>query len=849
MLKSIRVLLLFCFIIGSQLLSAQTARLQGYVIDKLNKDTLSFVSILNGADLLGNADEFGLFDLLIDTTAVRQLVFSQIGYKPYTLHLTAREFGSAITIILESNTTQIDGVTVNAKKTKYKNKDNPAVDLMRKVIDAKSSNQQINNGYLQYDQYDKISLSINNVPKIISKNPLLKKQAFVFENVDSVSYEGQKLVPVYIEEKLTKHFQRTQPLIDKVYLVGHKAVQLNERFINNNMINDYLTHIYKKVDIYDNDIMIMTNQFLSPIAAAAPTFYKYFLGDTVIVDKDTIIEIGFGPRNKTDFLFNGFLKIRLHDFAVQHANLSISKDINLNFVKNFKIDIVYTQDTFQKYYPQHSNLHMEFGFKEWKHSVFGVRNLIFTNNIPGLHQPDSVYANPFVVDSILYRVKNDTVLQYLRPDSLTPYELQAYKNMDSLKHQKSFNNLLKYSRLLFLGYFRTKYFEIGPTNAFYAFNPVEGFRLRFGGRTAIDATRNFMLESYAAYGFKDEKWKYFGAFTFSLKPRSELIYNYPFNYFRVSYQNDTRLPGQSPGFVQEGNFFLSFKRGENDKYIYNKIFKIEYVREFSNHIRFHTSFQNMLQVPAGSWYYISSGDNDTLTSLRTTVLGFNIRWAPNEKIIQSRTSRTVMPNKYPIITTNVDWSLKDIGGGMHNYQKYSAEIAKRFYFSQLGFMNVTLGGVYYNGQNIPFPILDIAAGNQTYNYSVRAYNMMNYMEFISDKNAYFHAEYFMGGFILNKIPVIKYLRFREVFGLKAIYGDLNPTNNPTTSTQIFKFPMDEDGNYTTNAFDKNIPYVEASAGITNLFRVIRVDVVWRLTYLNKPNVSPVGLRVGVHFDF
>ena len=197
----------------------------------------------------------------------------------------------------------------------------------------------------------------------------------------------------------------------------------------------------------------------------------------------------------------------------------------------------------------------------------------------------------------------------------------------------------------------------------------------------------------------------------------------------------------------------------------------------------------------------------------------------------------------------MEWGIKDFWDGMYDYQKYNLEVTKRVFLSQLGFINVLVGGTYYHGSELPFPLLDISTGNQTYWLQKKAYNLMNYMEFVSDKNVYAQFEYHMGGFVLNKIPLIKYLRFREVFSFKMLYGGLTQANDPNFNPNVYKLPLNDNGINTTYTFQNKIPYMEASVGLTNILRVIRVDLLWRLTYLQHPNVAPVGFRVSAHFDF
>jgi hypothetical protein len=391
-------------------------------------------------------------------------------------------------------------------------------------------------------------------------------------------------------------------------------------------------------------------------------------------------------------------------------------------------------------------------------------------------------------------------------------------------------------------------YEVGPVSTFYSFNPVEGFRLRAGGRTTAKFNNSFYLENYLAYGFKDQKWKYFLSATYSFNHKS--VYAYPLNYLRLSYQYDTKIPGQELQFVQEDNFLLSFKRGNNDKWLYNNIFKAEYVREFPNQVSITAGFKNWKQTPAGSIVYVkeSAGNYNTVPDVTTSELSVEIRWAPHEKFYQGKVFRIPIINKYPIFKLRYIAGIKGLVNGEYNYHNINLNVAKRFYMSQFGYTDVSVEGGYIIGK-LPFPLLTIHRANQSYSYQLNSYNMMNFMEFVSDRYAAANVDHYFNGFLFNKIPLIKKLKLREVITGKILYGGVRDENNPTMDGSQIKFPSDPvsgvNNTYTLGA----APYAEVSAGIANIFKLLRVDVVKRLTYLNNPEVSRWGIRTRVKFDF
>ena len=401
--------------------------------------------------------------------------------------------------------------------------------------------------------------------------------------------------------------------------------------------------------------------------------------------------------------------------------------------------------------------------------------------------------------------------------------------------------------LLLAGYKNFNWFEMGPVNSFYSFNPVEGFRLRLGGRTTPTLSKRYYFETYGAYGFKDDKFKYFLSATYSLNNKS--IYKFPQNYLRASFQHDTKIPGQELQFVQEDNFLLSFKRGDNDMWLYNDIFRLDYVKEYENHFSYKLGYKNWDQTPAGALYFnnIQNGAPNKVNDIRTSEMAVELRYAPYEKFYQGKLYRTPIPDKYPIFTLRYNEGFKNLLGGDYNYQNITANISKRFYLSQLGYTDVTIEGSNIFGQ-LPFALLDIHRANQSYAFQFQSYNLMNFLEFVSDHYVSINIDHSFNGFFFNKIPLLQKLKWREVIDFKGLWGGIRNENNPALHPELLRFPVDGQGVPTTYALN-GTPYLEGSVGISNIFKLLRIDYVRRFTYLDHPDVAKSGIRFFVKFDF
>ncbi|MEO7524469.1 MAG: DUF5686 family protein, partial [Ferruginibacter sp.] len=460
--------------------------------------------------------------------------------------------------------------------------------------------------------------------------------------------------------------------------------------------------------------------------------------------------------------------------------------------------------------------------------------------------PDSIYKGKDLVVKDDPASLSDSFWINKRHTPLTTVETKAYYNIDSLRNMKSFKRFGEIVTLLFSGYKSLGPWEIGNTNTFYSFNPVEGFKLKVGGRSTPKFSNFIYFDNYFAYGFKDEKLKYLAAVTYSFNHKS--IYSYPLNYLKVSYQYDTKIPGQELLFTQEDNLLLSFKRGNNNKWLYNNFLKAEYVREFGKNFRYTFSFKNWKQTPAGDITYRNVTDNSLVQDVTTSEISGELRWAPNEQFYQGKNFRIPIINKYPVFKLRFIAGIKGLIKGEYNYQNINLSVDKRYYMSQLGYADILVEGGHIFGK-VPFPLLTIHRANQTYAYQLYSYNLMNFMEFVSDKFVATNFDFYFNGFFFNKIPLIKKLKLREVASFRVLYGGVRDENNPEKTKDIFKFPTDMTiGKQTTFALNST-PYIEMSVGIANIFKLIRVDIVKRLTYLEHPDISTWGIRTKIRADF
>jgi hypothetical protein len=824
--------------------AAQTRFIRGTVLD-----STSHLPVANASVTLPNGrrgvltDAKGSFSFPADKP-VPKLAVSAMGFA--TVTVTIGEHKTEPLVIYLPKTFELLQDVFVRRKLKYHNKNNPAVELIRKVIANKAMNGPGADDYDAYRQYEKTRVLLDKIPRLLVDNFLIKKYSFIFENRDTTLIPGKPLVPIYIEEVASEKYYRKHPKADKKMVLGHKSVDYGE-FLDMKGISAVINRLYEDINIYDNTIDAFTMQFMSPVADIAPTFYMYFIRDTVVEDGVTLIHLDFQPRNPEDLLFRGTLYITLDgNYAVRKADLGVAKHVNLNYVREFKVSQDFEKGPGDHYHLRSSDMIALFSAFPRSVGVVGER-VVKVDGYSDGPVADSLFTGPSIDSSLEVEGKPDSFWKQGRPTPLSHTEATTYANTDSLVKMKSYHRLMDYATAFTAGYKSAGPLDVGPIGSFYTFDPPEGQRLKLGARTTTRLNTRYYGESYVAYGTRDNRWKYFGSATYAFNNKS--IYTFPLHYLQLSYMNDARALGQENAFAVANNFFTSFSHGDNSKWLYSHLARLSYIHEFSSHFSYTLGVKYWQQTPTDSLHYIyknMADQSDTVRRLTTGEISASIRWAPHETFIQNKAGRSNVINRYPIITLQYAKGIRGLFGGQFNYDALHLNIYKRVYVSPIGYSDVTLDAGWLGG-NLPFPLLVIHPGNPSYFYTQNAYNLMNVGEFVSDHYAGLNIDHFFNGFFFNKIPGLKRLRLREVVAGKILYGGLRDENNPAINPNQMKFPL-TNGLLSTYSLGAK-PYVEASVGVYNIFTIFRLDLVKRFTYLDHPNISSFGLRISSNFNF
>ncbi|KAI9447044.1 hypothetical protein F5148DRAFT_1292460 [Russula earlei] len=358
--------LLFCIVLLATLfvhrVAAQGIHVSGTVRDSLTGKPLANVSIYatkeNGT--VTNAEGHYTLRVRATTSTVH---FRMTGYKEITRSLS-RDTSVHLNISLTPIYQSLEDVTVSTKqKGKYTNKNNPAVELIREVIAHKEENRIDAYPTASYEKYEKLCVYMDRFPHWVSDNKLLEKYHFIFENKDTTKMPGKELTPVFIEETVSDNYYRRHPEKTKAIITGQKKIDYGQ-FIDSRGISSIFNRLYEDVDVYDNQVTLFTRQFTSPIADMAPTFYKFYIRDTILADNgDSLIRLYFTPRNTADLLFTGTLCVTMDGhYAVQQLSMRNNKHMNLGLIRDFSVKQEFTKDTTGKYFLSSSDVIGDFGF-------------------------------------------------------------------------------------------------------------------------------------------------------------------------------------------------------------------------------------------------------------------------------------------------------------------------------------------------------------------------------------------------------------------------------------------------------------------------------------------------------
>lgn len=860
MVRTIRYILLLALlqtVTGFTFLHAQSiTSASGIVKDSITGEPLSYVSVYFDNSTIGAmTDDNGKFSLQNDK-GLKKLIVTSLGFDTRIIDLKAGKKNDGLDILLSSTSFAISEVVIKPKREKYTRKDNPAVELIKKVIEHKDDNRIESKDEYQTEVYEKLSMSLDNFNPNLDKNKFMKKFKFIKNYLDTSEFNGKPILTLSVRENISDVYYRKSPKTTKT-ITKAKRLQGIDQTIDEGGITSNLEEIFQSINIFDNNIPILLNRFVSPLSSAlATSYYKYYIMDTLDVGGDTCVDLAFVPVNSESYGFTGRLYITLDgNYAVKKFVLNIPANINLNWVDKLRIEQEFKRMPDSTWVVSNENTYINFYIVKGTQQLYAHQLRNYDKYDFNVQRADSVFAllgpSHILPDAT---AQTDTFWIHNRHVPLKDKENALDDLLAQCRKVPAFNVIIKTAEILISGYVPTagnrksNKFDIGPMNTLFGANHLEGFRMRVGGMTTANLNPYWFASGYLAYGTNDRKLKYNAKLTHSFNKKEYHEGENPVNNLSVMQEYDVYTPGQDFLFTSKDNIFVAWKVGEPvTKMQYIRKTMLQYEKEWLNGLTWKSWVYNQNNEAAGTLQYIQRDEAGHLLrkkSITTSELGTQFRFAPGERAYSGRAGKESQFNlskDAPIFRLSHQMGFKGVLGGDYNYNHTEFSAEKRIWLSSFGHIDAQLkAGKVWN--KVPFPLLILPNTNQSITIQPEAFHMMSALEFITDQYVSFNATYYMKGWILNRIPGIKWLRLREVISFNGIYGGLSDKNNPSLTPNLFLLP---DG---TRPLGK-MPYMEASIGFENIFKILRIDYYRRLTYLNQPNIKKGGIRVALRFTF
>lgn len=850
--------LLFLFFIIIEAFNLCAQNITGTVTDEKTGAALPFVNVFYDGGHGVQTDSAGHYSL---PKKNGKLYFSLIGYvsKSFVIKEATR-----LDVALSVDNIELGVAVVKSKKTKYLRKNNPAVIMMQKVIAAKKKSDLSVHPYYSYNKYQKLTFALNEISDKVFEEGGLKKVPFLKEHVEVCPETGKKILPISVDETVTQLIYRKNPKSEKQIILGQRSNGINDLLSTGDILTTLIKDCFTDVDIYDDEVRLLQYPFHSPISTrSAISFYRYFIEDTVMIGKDKCFELSFTPNNPQDFGFSGTLYIMADSsYRVRKIEMGIPRHSDVNYVDNMMITQEFAQLPSGEQVLITDEMLVQLKIAKFIQR-FQVKRLTEYSDYSLEPIPDKKFKFNGVVKKEPYAMMQDNDFwKNYRAEDLTKSE----SSMDALV--KRLSNIKGFKAILFVGKAFIENFvetsvspehpskvDIGPINTMITQNFVDGLRLRASAQTTANLNPHWFLKGYVAYGFKDERWKGMGEVTYSFNKKAYLPREFPVNNLTFTYSNDVMSPSDKFMPTDKDNVFTSFKWDKVDHMMYYENYRLFYDREWNNGLRFTTFFRRSKNTPTASLFYqplngtnVPDASGQNITNFVTSEFNVGVRYQPGATWINTKQRRIAANNDAPIFALNHTVGIKNLFGGQYNYNYTEAEIYKRFWVGSWGKIdNDIRAGVQWN--KVPFPLLIMPAANLSYIMEDNTFNLINNMEFLNDRFVSYMVSWDINGKILNRIPLIKKLKWREYIGCNVLWGMLSDKNNPycnPNDKNLFYFPgrFNSDGSYTaiSHVMDKKVPYVEAIVGIHNIFKLLHIEYVRRLTYIDRPGTSKWGIR-------
>ena len=854
--KYIKSFLLFLLLGCCISVSAQN--IQGVVTDSLTNDPIPYLSVFYEGKGVGSITDNDGHYKVETRKGWNKLTFSAVGYVTKVVNIIPGVTKN-LNVRMRPDDIMLDEVVVKPKREKYSRKNNPAVELMKKVIAHKNNNKLSENDYYQYNKYQKITMSLNDVTPEMLEKGMYKKMPFLKDQIELCEETNKFILPISVDENASQKNYRKHPKSEKTIIKGMSSTGVNELFATGDMLSTVLKDVFTDVNIYDNDIRLLQYPFISPISSSdAISFYKFYIMDTTFVDKDKCFHLTFVPNNSQDFGFTGHLYVLADSsYTVKKCTMNLPKKSGVNFVDNMDIIQEFEQLPNGEWVLKTDDMIVEMTLMKIMQG-FQIRRTTRYSDYAFDELPQQLFKRKGAeIKEADAMMRGDDFWNQYRPVPLTQTESSMDMLVKRLEQMPGFKYVIFVLKAFIENFVETgtkdnpSKVDIGPVNTMISNNYIDGLRLRMSAQTTANLNPHLFFKGYYAYGFKDHRSKYMGEVEYSFNKKEYLPREFPKNSITFSYQYDVMSPTDKFLKTDKDNVFVSFKTSTVDQMSYVRNIALKYENETQFGLKTTVEVKHSTDEPTGGLAYITNDDQKTLVpEIQTMEASLAFRYAPGETFVNTKQRRIPVSFDAPVFTLSHTAGFKGVLGGEYNYNLTEIGLYKRFWFSSWGKIDMFVkGGAQWN--KVPFPLLIMPAANLSYILQRETFNLINNMEFLNDRYASLDVSWDLNGKIFNRIPLLKKLKWREAIGFKMLYGHLTDKNNPMKhpgDSELFLFPT-RDGRPTSFVMDPKTPYMECSVGIHNIFKILHIDYVRRLNYLDHPDANKWGVRFMVMMTF
>lgn len=819
----------------------------GLVVDSVTGERLSFVNVYSKKGKKGTTTDLdGVFVLPLHKGDAVEV--SSLGYQKAVK--TFQGSSDTLKFYLSPASTTLEEVVVKPGKKKYSKKNNPAVELMRRVRADRDLHDPLNSPYYSYDRYDKMVIAVNNYNGYLPGEDGKVKGKFkmLAELVDTGIWTGKRILDVSMKEKLVTRITSDNGSVDKEIVTAQRSNGI-DKALDAEYTRAVFEDALREVDVYKNDIAIMRNRFVSPLSAIGADYYMYHIEDTVMIGNDRCVELSFAPHNPESMGFNGKIFIPVEDSVkyVRRVMMRLPKAANVNYVENLYLSQNFKIDSLGRTHKTLDDMVVELHLVGAIGQLYMSRQSRYDNFKPTRREEfDEFYSkvgNIFEIEESDSRDMDFWDSARMLP--LSYAEKQLSTEVSPFRKIPVIYWLSRAVEIVIKGYVQTgknSKFDFGPIDTFVSYNATEGLRLAAGGMTTANLSKHLFGRTYVAYGLRDRKWKYYAELEYSFPKKKYHSHEFPRNGIIGSYRYDVFKIGQHYMTNSANNLLNSVKRLESNLTTYQRIAKLEYIIEWRNNLSLNATLTTQRQE-ASPYVRFVNGDGLDLSSYRQNSVKLSIRYAPGEKFIQTYNERKNINRDAITFLLSHEFGPKGLFGSEYTVNQTEFCVQKRFWFSAFGYTDIIFKAAKLWNQ-VQFPALLWQNANVAYTVQSETFSLLNPMEFAMDEYVSLDLNYNMNGLIFNRLPLIKKLKLREVFTFKGFAGHLTKKNNPEYNSNLFRFPEGAG----TKAMG-NTPYMEIGVGIDNILTFLRLDYIWRLTYRDTPGAPNSGLRFSLHFAF